>query len=66
MAAVDFIGVQSYVNRARIGVIGICGMGGMALNAVAAQFLVEYADYLWSANSRWGLCSGDQCSSRAH
>lgn len=27
MAAVDFIGLQPYVDRERIGVIGICGMG---------------------------------------
>lgn len=41
MAAVDFIGLQSYVDRERIGVIGICGMGGMALNAVAADKRVK-------------------------
>ncbi|MCY9849417.1 alpha/beta hydrolase [Pectobacterium sp. 13-115] len=41
MAAVDFIGLQPYVNRERIGVIGICGMGGMALNAVAADKRVK-------------------------
>lgn len=37
MAAVDFIGLQPYVDRERIGVIGICGMGGIALNAVAVD-----------------------------
>lgn len=36
-AAVDYVGLQSYVDRERIGVIGICGWGGMALNAVAAD-----------------------------
>lgn len=41
MAAVDFIGLQSYVDRERIGVIGICGWGGMALNAVAADKRVK-------------------------
>ncbi|MBZ9780033.1 alpha/beta hydrolase [Pseudomonas sp. REP124] len=41
MAAVDFIGLQSYVDRERIGMIGICGMGGMALNAVAADKRVK-------------------------
>lgn len=41
MAAVDFIGLQSYVDRDRIGAIGICGMGGMALNAVAADKRVK-------------------------
>ncbi len=34
-AAVDFLSVQENVNPERIGVIGICGWGGMALNAAA-------------------------------
>lgn len=41
MAAVDFIGLQAYVNRERIGVIGICGWGGIALNAVAVDKRVK-------------------------
>ncbi|MNX78732.1 Alpha/beta hydrolase family protein [compost metagenome] len=41
MAAVDFIGLQRYVDRERIGVIGICGWGGFALNAVAADKRVK-------------------------
>lgn len=41
MAAVDFIGLQSYVDRERIGVLGICGMGGIALNAVAVDKRVK-------------------------
>ncbi|RSC25228.1 alpha/beta hydrolase [Pseudomonas putida] len=41
MAAVDFIGLQSYVDRERIGLIGICGMGGMGLNAAAADKRVK-------------------------
>ena len=41
MAAVDFIGLQSYVDRERIGVIGICGWGGFALNAVAVDKRVK-------------------------
>lgn len=40
-AAVDYIGLQSYVDRERIGVIGICGWGGMALNAVAVDKRVK-------------------------
>ena len=36
-AAVDFIGLHDAVNRERIGVLGICGWGGMALNAVAVD-----------------------------
>ncbi|TBC24219.1 alpha/beta hydrolase [Rhizobium ruizarguesonis] len=36
-AAVDFIGLRPEVDRERIGVIGVCGWGGMALNAVAVD-----------------------------
>lgn len=36
-AAVDFIGLQPNVDRERIGIIGICGWGGMALNATAVD-----------------------------
>lgn len=34
-AAVDFMGTRSFVNRERIGTIGICGSGGFALSAAA-------------------------------
>lgn len=40
-AAVDFLGLQSFVDRERIGIIGICGWGGMALNAVAVDKRVK-------------------------
>lgn len=36
-AAVDYLGIQPSVDRNRIGVIGICGFGGMGLNAAAAD-----------------------------
>ncbi len=36
-AAVDFLGLQPEVDRNRIGIIGICGWGGMALNATAVD-----------------------------
>jgi fermentation-respiration switch protein FrsA (DUF1100 family) len=36
-AAVDYLGLQPFVDRARIGLIGICGFGGMGLNAAAAD-----------------------------
>ena len=35
MAAVDFLSVQEDVDPERIGIIGICGWGGMAINAAA-------------------------------
>lgn len=34
-AAVDFLGLQKEVDRNRIGLLGICGWGGMALNDAA-------------------------------
>lgn len=34
-AAVDFLGLQPEADRNKIGVIGICGFGGFALNATA-------------------------------
>ena len=36
-AAVDFLSVQENVDPERIGIIGICGWGGMALNAPASR-----------------------------
>ncbi|GAB3179442.1 alpha/beta hydrolase [Telluribacter humicola] len=36
-AAVDFLGLQPSVDRVRIGIIGICGWAGMALNAAAVD-----------------------------
>ncbi|MBJ6135215.1 alpha/beta hydrolase [Ochrobactrum sp. Q0168] len=41
MAGVDYLGLHPTVDRERIGVIGICGWGGMALNAVAADKRVK-------------------------
>ena len=35
MAAVDFLSAQDNVDAERIGIIGICGWGGMAINAAA-------------------------------
>ena len=40
-AAVDFLGLHASVDRNRIGIIGICGWGGMALNAVAVDKRVK-------------------------
>ena len=36
-AAVDFLGLHTYVDRKRIGVLGICGYSGMALTAAAVD-----------------------------
>ena len=35
LAAVDFLSIQDNVDAERIGIIGICGFGGMAVNAAA-------------------------------
>jgi fermentation-respiration switch protein FrsA (DUF1100 family) len=40
-AAVDFLGLHHSVDRERIGMIGICGWGGMALNAAAVDKRVK-------------------------
>lgn len=40
-AAVDFLGLHPAVDRERIGIIGICGWGGMALNAAAVDKRVK-------------------------
>jgi uncharacterized protein len=40
-AAVDFLSVQENVNPDKIGIIGICGWGGMALNAAAIDTRIK-------------------------
>lgn len=40
-AAVDFLSVQDNVDPERIGIIGICGWGGMALNAAALDTRIK-------------------------
>lgn len=40
-AAVDFLSVQENVDMEKIGIIGICGWGGMALNAAALDTRIK-------------------------
>ncbi len=40
-AAVDYLGTQSFVDRGRMGIIGICGFAGMGLNAAAVDKRVK-------------------------
>lgn len=41
LAAVDFLSKQENVDAERIGIIGICGWGGIALNAAAADTRIK-------------------------
>jgi uncharacterized protein len=40
-AAIDFLGIQPNIDRNKIGIIGICGFAGMALNATAVDKRVK-------------------------
>jgi hypothetical protein len=40
-AAVDFLSVQDKVDKEKIGIIGICGWGGMAINAAALDTRIK-------------------------
>lgn len=55
-AAVDFIGLQKFVDRERIGAIGICGLGSHVLTAasidvrikaVATSVMYDMSDSMW-------------------
>ena len=53
-AAVDFLSVQENVDPERIGIIGICGWGGMALNAAALDTRIKatVASTMYDMNPR--------------
>lgn len=40
-AAIDFLSVQDNIDPERIGIIGVCGWGGMALNAAAVDTRIK-------------------------
>ncbi len=41
MAAVDFLSVQDNIHAERIGILGICGWGGMAINTAALDTRIK-------------------------
>lgn len=41
LAAVDFLSVQEHTDLEKIGIIGICGWGGMALNAATLDTRIK-------------------------
>lgn len=51
-AAVDFLSVQPDVDADRIGIIGICGWGGFAINAAAADTRIKAA----VASTMYDMC----------
>ncbi len=40
-AAIDFLGLQDNIDRNKVGILGICGFGGFALNATAIDKRVK-------------------------
>lgn len=55
-AAVDFLGIQKFVDRERIGAIGICGLGShvltaasidLRIKAVATSVMYDMSDSMW-------------------
>lgn len=40
-AAVDYLGLQSYVDRNKIGALAICGLSGMAISAAASDSRIK-------------------------
>jgi len=42
-AAIDYLGTQKIIDRNKIGIIGICGYGGMGLNAAAIDKRIKAA-----------------------
>lgn len=52
-AAIDFLGLQENVDRNKLGIIGICGFGGFALNATAVDKRVKAV----ATTSMYDMCA---------
>ena len=68
-AAVDFLSVQDNVDPERIGIIGICGWGGMAINAAAMDTRIKatVASTMYDmtrVNAKGYFDSEDTCDAR--
>ncbi len=61
-AAVDYLGTRSEIERSRIGLVGICGFGGIGLNAAAVDTRIRAAVsvvmYDMSRAMGWGVGDG--------
>lgn len=51
-AAVDFLSMQENVDSERIGIIGICGWGGMAINASAIDTRIKATSALLTTSMK--------------
>lgn len=69
-AAVDFLSTQVFIDSERIGLIGICGWGSMALNAAAAdtriKAVVTSTMYDMSRVSRNGYFDADDSEEKRY
>ncbi|MCD7984502.1 MAG: alpha/beta hydrolase [Desulfovibrio sp.] len=67
-AAVDYLGTRPFVDRERIGVIGICGSGGFAVSAAKIdprlKAIATISMYDMGAASRNGLRHGQSAEQR--
>ncbi len=63
-AAVDYLGVLPSVDRQRIGIIGICGFGGMGLNAAAVDKRIKavVSDVMYDMSRNYAKGLGDSLS----
>ncbi|MFD5234670.1 alpha/beta hydrolase [Streptomyces qaidamensis] len=59
-AAVDFLGLQKIVDRERIGVQAVCGLGGMALTAAATDSRIKAVATAWMYDMSHSISRGHE------